>query len=100
MHGMQEVTGTAGAGMPLTGMTLLKTLLGALALCAVLLVGMALAVAPEPSGSTPPPQGLTAADVLASDGMGPDGRPDESRAHPPEGGRMAVGSTSETEPAG
>lgn len=79
-------------------MTFLKTLLGTLALCAVLLVAVARAVAPDPSGSAPRPQGLTAAAVLASDGMGPDGQPDASP--PPEAGRLAAGPTAKTEPAG
>ncbi|MGU3555237.1 hypothetical protein [Methylobacterium radiotolerans] len=55
-------------------MTFLKTLLASLALCAALLVWAGFEIGPErPTGRTGP--GLTAAAVLASDGMAPDGRP-------------------------
>ncbi len=54
-------------------MTFLKTLLGALALCAALLVWAGHAIGPErPTADAS--SGLTAAAVLASDGMAPDGR--------------------------
>ncbi|MCX4198785.1 hypothetical protein OMR07_27720, partial [Methylobacterium organophilum] len=60
-------------------MTFLKTLLASLALCAALLVWAGYAIGPErPTGRTGP--GLTAAAVLASDGMAPDGRPGEPAA--------------------
>ncbi|MGU3383906.1 hypothetical protein [Methylobacterium sp. D53M] len=62
-------------------MTFLKTLLASLALCAALLVWAGLAIGPErPTDRTSP--GLTTAAVLASDGMGPDGRPGEPAAAP------------------
>ena len=55
-------------------MTFLKPLLASLALCAALLVWAGFAIGPErPTGRTGP--SLTAAAVLASDGMAPDGRP-------------------------
>lgn len=53
-------------------MAFLKTLLGTFALCAALLIWAAHAIGPERSGSEPAP-GLTAAAVLASDGMTPEG---------------------------
>lgn len=53
-------------------MAFLKTLLGTFALCAALLIWAAYAIGPERSGSEPA-SGLTAAAVLASDGMTPDG---------------------------
>ena len=60
-------------------MTFLKTLLASLALCAALLVWAGYAIGPErPTGRTGP--SLTAAAVLASDGMAPYGRPGEPAA--------------------
>ncbi|MGH1569911.1 hypothetical protein ACRAWG_03625 [Methylobacterium sp. P31] len=56
-------------------MTFVKTLLGALALCVALLIGAGYAVGSGSSTAGAPPQGLTAAAILASDGMTPDGRP-------------------------
>jgi hypothetical protein len=55
-------------------MAFLKTLLGTVALCAALLIWADYAIGPELSGSEPA-SGLTAAAVLASDGMTPDGSP-------------------------
>ena len=54
-------------------MTFLKTLLGALAACAVLLLWAGHVVGPDRVDAGT--MGLTAAAVLASDGMTPDGRP-------------------------
>ena len=55
-------------------MTFLKTLMGALAVCAALLLWAGHAIGPvRPDVGTT--AGLTAAKVLASDGMASDGRP-------------------------
>ncbi len=59
-------------------MAFLKTLLGTFALCAALLIWADYAIGPERSGSAPA-SGLTAAAVLASDGMTPDGSPGDDR---------------------
>jgi hypothetical protein len=59
-------------------MAFLKTLLGTFALCAALLIWADYAIGPERSGSEPA-SGLTAAAVLASDGMTPDGSPGDDR---------------------
>lgn len=80
-------------------MTCLKTLLGALVLCAALLVWAGYAIGPDRTEGRMAP-GLTAAKVLASDGMAPDGRP----AEPDRGGalpsRQAGASSGGKEPAG
>ncbi|QGY01104.1 hypothetical protein MMSR116_03705 [Methylobacterium mesophilicum SR1.6/6] len=57
-------------------MTFLKTVLTALAVCLALIVWASYAIGPTRPGAETAP-GLTAAAVLASDGMAPDGRPGE-----------------------
>ncbi|MCJ2072985.1 hypothetical protein MKK75_30035 [Methylobacterium sp. J-030] len=69
-------------------MSLLKTLLGAVTLSAALLTILSFAVGPDRPDPHVEPPGLTAADVLASDGMGP--RPE----------RIVVGGTEDALPAG
>ena len=69
-------------------MTLLKTLLGTLALCAALLIWAGLTIGPERAG-TEPASGLTAAAVLASDGMAPDGSLGDDRLDRSALGRLA-----------
>lgn len=71
-------------------MVFVKTLLGTLTLCGLLLAAVALALGPDHSGTAPRPLGLTAASVLASDGMAPDGRPDEDAPAPRRLDRLAV----------
>ncbi|MHB2210194.1 hypothetical protein [Methylobacterium sp. CM6257] len=56
-------------------MRFVKTLLGALALCAGLLIWAGYVIGSGPPIAGTVPRGLTAAAVLASDGMAPDGRP-------------------------
>ncbi|MDP4002032.1 hypothetical protein [Methylobacterium sp. NEAU K] len=69
-------------------MMLLKTLLGALALCAALLVWGSYAIGPGlPAADAT--SGLTAATVLASDGITPDGRPGEATRDRAGSGRLA-----------
>jgi hypothetical protein len=66
----------SGSDQPLSWMTFLKTVLAAVAICVALLVWADFAIGPERPG-TGTASGLTAAAVLASDGMTPDGRPGE-----------------------
>lgn len=81
-------------------MTFLKTLLGSFAICAVLLALAALTLGPSSTGMNSHPRGLTAASVLASDGMGPDGRPGEGTLVPRMPGHVAIAPVGHTQPAG
>ena len=91
-------SGTAAPRPPLMRMSLFKTLLGSIIVCGVLLVLAALTLGSGLSGVTAQPHGLTAASVLASDGMGPDGRPDEASDTPRRSDHVAVAPTAETQP--
>jgi hypothetical protein len=79
-------------------MTFVKTLLGALALCAALLGGAALISGPDLAHTQT--SGLTAAAVLASDGMAPDGRSATADREPPTSGRMLLSGAQDAQPAG
>ena len=72
-------------------MPFLKTLIGAVALCAVLLAGAALVIGPDRAVSNGHAPALTAAAVLASDGMAPDGRPGQAAVAGRDPDRLAVG---------
>jgi hypothetical protein len=79
-------------------MRFLKTLLGALALCTALLVWAGHVIGPgQPESRTTP--GLTAAEVLASDGMAPDGRPGEPHPDRAVQGRLVDAISSGKSPA-
>jgi hypothetical protein len=80
-------------------MTFLKTLLGALALSVALLVWAGCAIGPDEQGTGGPAPGLTAAAVLASDGMTPDGKPGEAALDRAALGRLAGAASGETRDA-
>ena len=83
-------------------MTFFKNLMGALALCTALLVWADHAIGPvRPVVETA--TGLTAAEVLASDGMAPDGRPGDPILDRAAVGRLVgavAGGKEATAPAG
>lgn len=79
-------------------MTFVKTVLGALALCAVLLAGAAIVSGPDLAPAQT--AGLTAAAVLASDGMAPDGRRATSDHETLSPGRMLLSGAQDAQPAG
>jgi len=79
-------------------MALLKTLLGAFALCAALLIWADRAIGPEQSGLEPA-AGLTAATVLASDGMEADGSPGDGRLDRAALDRLVHASSGKTQAA-
>lgn len=83
-------SGTADLRRPLLKMVFVKALLGALTLCGLLLGTGALALGPGHPGTASRPSGLTAASVLASDGMGPGGQPDEAGPAPRRPDRQVV----------
>ncbi|MCJ2089072.1 hypothetical protein MKK88_24250 [Methylobacterium sp. E-005] len=91
--------GTAILEFPLTDMTLLKIVLGSAVLCAALLSVLSFALGPTHDVPAQPP-GLTAAAVLATDGMGPDGRMVQSTGAKPQPGRIIVGGAEDARPAG
>jgi hypothetical protein len=72
-------------------MSLLNTMLGVIALCAALLFGISVALGPVDQQAQAKSAGLTAAAVLASDGMGPDGRVARSAGAAPGSVGIAVG---------
>jgi hypothetical protein len=92
--------GTAKGKAPLVVMSVLKTVIGALGLCAALLVGAAVLYGPDRDAVPVRPAGLTAAAILASDGMGPDGRIAESAPGSPRPRRMILSGAQAAQPAG
>lgn len=81
-------------------MSFLKTLLGALCLCAALLAGAAFLSGSNLTVARTPQPGLTAAAVLASDGMGPDGRTIRSAPASPFPAQITLSGTQGLQPAG